>query len=389
MSAATEAPQDAVPDGTAAFEATLRYFLGPIVSFLDDATVSEVMINGPDEIYIERAGKLELTEARFPSQDRLKAAVTNIAQFVGRTLDENTMRLDARLPDGSRVHIVQPPCSRRGTVVAIRKFSKKSFDLSRLVELGSMTQSAQEFLELCVRMRKNIIVSGGTGTGKTSFLNAMSRAIPTEERIIVIEDSSELQLQQPHVVQLEAKMPDHRGRGGVSIRDLFVSTLRLRPDRIVIGEVRGSEALDLLQAMTSGHPGSMSTLHADRPVDALRRLETMAMMGSVDLPHHAVRSQVASAVHVVVQLARFADGSRRLTDIAESHPLEGSEPYRLTPIYAYRQEGVDPDGKVRGALHECGTAPSFTDQAKSYGFAQDWNHSRGVWEGTPTAAGGA
>lgn len=382
MSTATGSRADGVVEGASGpFDATIRYFLAPIIEHLDDPSVSEVMINGPDEIYVERAGKLELSSARFASQDRLNAAVTNIAQFVGRTLDANTMRLDARLPDGSRVHLVQPPCSRRGTVVAIRKFSRKSFDLSRLVEMGSLTPSAQEFLELCVRMRKNIIVSGGTGTGKTSFLNAMSCAIPAEERIIVIEDSSELQLQQPHVVQLEAKMPDHRGRGGVSIRDLFVSTLRLRPDRIVIGEVRASEALDLLQAMTSGHPGSMSTLHADRPEDALRRLETMAMMGSVDLPHHAVRAQVASAVHVVVQLARFADGSRRVTDIAESHPLEGGEPYRLTPLYAFRQDGVEPDGRVLGALTETGTAPSFAEQARSYGFANAWQHSRAVWEG--------
>jgi pilus assembly protein CpaF len=379
--AARTAAPGAPGDREALFVWSLRRFLAPIQEFLDDPAVSEVLVNGHDDVYVEQAGRLRRTGAVFASAEALDSAVANIAQFTGRHLDESTVRIDARLPDGSRVHCVRPPCSRRGTVLAIRKFSRKSFDLARLVELGALTDSAREFLELCVLLRRNILVSGGTGTGKTSFLNALSRAIPEAERILVIEDASELQLQQPHVLPFEARTPDHRGRGAVSIRDLFVSSLRLRPDRIVIGECRGGEALDLLQAMTSGHPGSMSTLHADRPADALRRLETMAMMSAVDLPHAVIRAQVASAIDVVVQLARFADGTRRVIEVANVDGLDDQGRCVLRPLYAFRQEGVDSEGRVRGELRPTGVRPSFAAQLLEHGFGGRIGCSRELWVG--------
>ncbi len=361
------------------FAKSVRHFLSPVLAFLEDATISEILVNGHDDIYIERAGQLEHTAARFPSEESLRSAVTNIAQFVGRTLDDNTPRMDARLPDGSRVHVVLPPCSRRGIVVAIRKFSRSFFNLDILVEKQSLSRSAAAFLELCVRLRKNILVSGGTGTGKTSFLNALSCSIPEEERIIVIEDSSELQVQQPHTVPLEARLPDARGRGAVTIRDLFISSLRMRPDRIVIGEVRSGEALDLLQAMTSGHSGSMSTLHADHPIDSLRRLETMALMGSMDLPLHAVRAQVASAIDLIVQLSRFSDGSRKVSEISEALALDESGQYQIVDLYRFRQEGIDSAGKVEGDLVPAGNRPSFSEMAKAQGFHELIEASNDLW----------
>ncbi|MEZ5962274.1 MAG: ATPase, T2SS/T4P/T4SS family [Planctomycetota bacterium] len=354
-------------------------------AFLDDPSVSEILINGPTEVYVERKGRLSRTSATFAGETELDAAVRNIAQFAGRHVDGSTTRLDARLPDGSRVHVVRPPCSRRGTVVAIRKFSRDVFDLARLVALGSLTESAAEFLELCVSLRKNLLVSGGTGSGKTSLLNALSTCIPETERILVLEDSSELQLRQPHVVPLEARPGDDRGRDRITIRDLFVSSLRLRPDRIVIGEVRGAEALDLLQAMTSGHPGSMSTLHADRPADALRRLETMAMMGHVELPHHAIRAQVGAAIDVIVQAARFGDGSRRIVEIAEAGYTDADGTYRLTPLYRFRTEGVDGSGRIRGLLAETGAAPRFAAELMEAGLLTRVPHSRSVWRDASTS----
>ncbi len=266
------------------FQASLTYFLAPIQDLLADPTVTEVMVNGPSEVFVERAGRLMATDRSFASDDALRSAVHNIAQFVGREINTEQPILDARLPDGSRVHVIIPPSSRRGVCLTIRKFRQDALTLPDFVRLESLTEAAAEFLELAVRLRKNILVAGGTGTGKTTFLNALSAAIPREERIIVIEDSSELRLAQPHTVYLEAQTADSAGRGAVSIRQLFMASLRMRPDRILVGEVRGGEALDMLQSMLSGHAGSLTTVHASTPRDALVRLETLSLMSDVELP---------------------------------------------------------------------------------------------------------
>lgn len=320
-------------DRDAVFGVTLRKFLLPVADFLDDPSVSEVMINGPTEVYIEREGIVAKTDVTFDDEELLHAAARNIAQYTNKRVDHLTSRFDSRLPDGSRVHVVMPRCSRKGLCIAIRKFSKASFTLEGLAERGSLSPQAKEYIELIVDLEKNLIVSGGTGTGKTSFLNAVSGKIPSTERILVIEDSSELQLQQPHVLPFETAAADRHGHGAVSIRDLFHSALRMRPDRIIIGECRGGEALDLIQAMTSGHGGSMSTLHANTPTDALHRLETMALMSGVEMPLTALRAQVASAVDVVVQLNRMSDGRRMLTEISEVGTLTTDWQYQVTPMF--------------------------------------------------------
>jgi pilus assembly protein CpaF len=304
-----------------------------VETFLDDPSVSEIMINGPGEVYIEQAGKIAKTEITFDDEELLHAAARNIAQYTNKRVDHLTARFDSRLPDGSRVHVVMPRCSRKGLCIAIRKFSKSSFTLEGFVERGSLTSQAKEYVELIVELEKNLIVSGGTGTGKTSFLNAVSGKIPSTERILVLEDSSELQLQQPHVLPFETAAADRHGHGAVSIRDLFHSALRMRPDRIIIGECRGGEALDLIQAMTSGHGGSMSTLHANTASDALHRLETMALMSGVEMPLTALRAQVASAVDVVVQLNRMSDGRRMVTEISEVGILTTDWNYQVTPMF--------------------------------------------------------
>lgn len=313
---------------------SLRSLLSPVVDFLDDPSVSEIMINGPDEIFIERKGVLAKTGHCFQDGDALMAAVRGIAQFVGRHIDDFHPRLDARLPDGSRVHAIVPPAARGGAHLAIRKFSSKKLTCEDLVASGSLSAESLSYLRGCVEGQKNIIVAGGTGSGKTSMLNAFSGLIDARERIIVIEDSSELRLHQPHVVYLEAKPPDSEGKGRVTIQELFWSSMRLRPDRIVIGELRGAEALDLVQAMTSGHGGSMSTTHATYPDDTLRRIETMALMSDVQIPHAALREQVASAIQVIVQTSRFNDGRRGVTHICEVLGLaQGGSGYRVVPVF--------------------------------------------------------
>lgn len=306
----------------AIFAASLGYFLQPIAEFLNDDSVTEVMVNGAETVYIERQGKLLLTEARFVSEDSLLSAVHNVAQYVGREVGPHRPILDARLPDGSRVHAILPPSARTGLYLNIRKFSRQRLSLGKLVQLGSLTEDAKEFLEICIRLRKNLVVSGGTGTGKTSLLNALSDAIPEDERVVVIEDSSELSLNQAHTLYLESQKPDAFGRGELTIRQLFATSLRMRPDRILVGEVRGGEALDMIQSMLSGHAGSMTTVHASQPRDALIRLETLSLMSDVSLPIYVARTQVAAAIHLVVQLARFTeDGSRRITRISEVRGL--------------------------------------------------------------------
>ncbi len=363
----------------AIFEASLDYFLTPISPFLKDDTITEIMVNGFNEVYIERRGRLEQTPARFPSEDALLSAVHNIAQYVGREIDDSRPVLDARLPDGSRVHAIIPPSARRGTYLTIRKFTRDIMNLDELTRLGSISPPAREFLEICVRLHKNIIVAGGTGTGKTSLLNALSTAIPEEERIIVIEDSSELRLNQPHTLYMEAQQSDAHGQGGLSIRQLFKASLRMRPDRIVVGEVRSGEALDMIQSMISGHAGSLTTVHASTPHDALVRLETLSLMSDVEIPVHVARAQVGSAVHLIVQLARFSeDGSRRITRIAECCGLDG-EKYVLQDLFITQLHGKTRGGKIIAELATAGNLPTFSKEAYEQGMDNRIQLTRDLW----------
>ncbi|MFN0052538.1 MAG: CpaF family protein [Planctomycetales bacterium] len=363
----------------AIFEASLGYFLAPIRELLDDETITEVMVNGFDEVYIERRGKLEFTDARFDSEDALLTAVHNVAQYVGREVDEDRPILDARLPDGSRVHAVIPPSARRGTYLTIRKFSRDVMDLDELVRLGSVSEAAREFLEICVRLHKNLIVAGGTGTGKTSLLNALSTAVPDQERIVVIEDSSELRLKQSHTLYLEAQQADSYGKGGLSIRQLFKASLRMRPDRIIVGEVRGGEALDMIQSMISGHAGSLTTVHASTPRDALVRLETLSLMSDVEIPIYVARAQVASAIHLIVQLSRFSeDGSRRITRITEACGLEGDK-YQLQDLFVLKMRGRTRSGKLVGDLESTGTQPTFAGEAYEQGMDDRIRLTTALW----------
>jgi pilus assembly protein CpaF len=350
------------------YQQTIRHFLAPIAPLLDDPSVSEVLINGTGAVYYERKGKLNLAEARFPSEAALIAAARNVAEYVNRRIDADHHSMDARLPDGSRVHVIIPPCSRQGVCFSIRRFQKSSFDLDSLVERGSLTAEAAEFLRLAVILHKNTIISGGTGTGKTSMLNALSAAIPEQERIIVIEDSSELQLGQPHTIYLEAQPARPDGKGQVTIRDLFVDSLRMRPDRIVIGEIRRGEALDLIQSMISGHSGSLTTVHANTPRDALIRLETLSLMSDVSLPVYVARAQVGSAVHLIVQIARLSDGSRRVQAITEVLGLGEDGNYRVQDLYRYQGLGRDADGNNRGELLATGARPSFSSEPFDLGL---------------------
>ncbi len=350
------------------FEQSLLKFLSPVRPFLDDATVSEIMINGPDQIFIERAGKLYLTDARFPSRDALTAALRNLAQFVGRHVDEHRPILEGRLPDGSRVEAVLPPAAPDGPMVAIRRFAKNTLTVNRLIEFGSLTPDAAQLLHAVVVVKQNVIVAGGTGSGKTSLLNALTGFIPEDERIVVIEDTREVQCQQQHVVQMEARPPDARGRGLVSIRDLFKATLRMRPDRIVVGEIRGAESLDLVQAMTSGHGGCMATVHATYPSDTMNRLETMAMMSDVEMPLRALRAQIASAIDFIVQTSRLRDGSRCVTHIAEVQDFDGDKGYHLENIFERRYHGEDEHGRIISDFVPTGVIPKATEVLRGHGY---------------------
>lgn len=344
----------------------LTLFLQPVAEHLADDDVSEILINGPDQVYVERKGRLEEVPARFVSEPALKAAAANIAKSVGRILDEMHPRLDARLPDGSRVHAVIPPLSRLGTVIAIRKFKKDTLTIERMQAFGSVDERARRLIRALVLLHKNVIVSGATSSGKTSVLNALSSFIPDNERVLVIEDASELQLQQRHVVPFETRKADKNGQGEVTIRDLIHSALRLRPDRIVIGEIRGGEALDLLQALNTGHAGSMSTIHANSSLDALSRIETCALLSGIDIPLSALRAQVASAIGAVVHTARLSDGSRKVVSIAEVLPLERGE-YRVRELHRWKTASIAPDGTVCGGF-EAGEAPSFVEEARIAGI---------------------
>ena len=355
-------------DAKEIYRQTTRHFLRPVISLLDDPTVSEILINGPSSIYFERAGRLHPCELRFDSPGELMAAARNIAEYTQRSLDGDHHSLDARLPDGSRVHVILPPSSRQGVCISIRKFMKSTFNLQSLVERGSLTAEAREFLGLIVALHKNTIISGGTGTGKTSLLNALSAEVDPAERIVVIEDSSELQLNQPHTVYLEAQPPQPDGSGAVTIRDLFVDSLRMRPDRIIVGEVRRGEALDLVQSMLSGHAGSLATVHASTPRDAAIRLETLCLLSDVSLPAHVARVQVSSSIQMVIQIERFRDGSRRLRTISECLGLDDSGNFLFRDIFRFHAAGLDEEGRLLGELRWTGEQPTFAREPFELGL---------------------
>ena len=349
------------------YRETVRHFLAPVLPLLDDPSVTEILINGYQTIYFERDGRLNRSELAFPSAALLMAAARNIAEYTGRSIDDDNHSMDARLPDGSRVHVIVPPSARNGCCISIRKFKRSTFDLGSLVESGSLSEEAREFLSLCVLLHKNMVIAGGTGSGKTSLLNALSAEIPENERIVVIEDSSELQLHQPHTVYLEAQPARPDGTGRVTIRDLFVDSLRMRPDRIVVGEIRRGEALDLVQSMISGHSGALTTVHATTANDAAIRLETLSLMSDVALPVHVARTQVASAIQLVVQISRFLDGSRKIRAISECMGLDDKGNYRFQDLYRFEARGISPEGRLLGELSPTGAVPTFAEEAGQMG----------------------
>jgi pilus assembly protein CpaF len=350
------------------FEETLLQFFEPIRPFLDDPAVSDIMINGPNQIYVEKKGMLHLTGARFETKEALVAALRNAAQYVGKHVDELKPILEGRLPDGSRIEAVLPPAAPDGPCVSIRRFFKEMLTVQRLVGFGAMTDDVALALQALVAAKLNCLVAGGTGSGKTSMLNALSSFIPEGERVVVIEDSRELQLQREHICMLEARPPDPKGRGEVTIRDLFKATLRLRPDRIVVGEIRSGEALDLVQAMTSGHGGCMATLHATYPRDTMTRLETMCMMSDIEMPLAAMRIQLASAVNIICQVSRLQDGSRKVTHVTE---VLGYDPntgtYQMADIFVRQYHGFDERGMIISDIVPAGYIPRCVPQLHEHG----------------------
>ena len=341
--------------------------LGPLEPLLADPTISDILVNKCDTIYIERRGKIERTNVRFKDDEHLMRVIERIVSSVGRRIDESSPMVDARLQDGSRVNAIIPPLSIDGPVVSIRRFGADPLRMAMLIENKALTKDIADMLQMVVTARLNVLISGGTGAGKTTLLNALSAYIPENERIVTIEDSAELQLQQPHVVRLETRPPNIEGRGEVTQRDLVRNALRMRPDRIVIGEVRGGEAIDMLQAMNTGHDGSLTTIHANTPRDALSRLETMIQMTGMRLSDRAMRQQVASAINLVVQVARLSDGSRRVTSISEITGMEG-ETITMQEIFQYERTGVDAQGQVLGRFRPTGIRPRFAERLKACGL---------------------
>lgn len=340
---------------------------GPIQPFLDDPEVSEIMINGPTKVWVERDGRLSATDVRFESDDQVMRLARRILGPLGRTVDRSQPRVDARLPDGSRVNIIVPPCAIDGPSITIRKFPENPLKAEDLIGLGTLTEQAAEFLHACVNAALNIVVSGGTGSGKTTVLNVLSSFIPDHERIVTIEDAAELQLLQPHVVRLETSpaLPD--GTGRMDIRELLINSLRMRPDRIVIGECRGGEALDMLQAMNTGHDGSLTTVHANSPRDCVARLETLCLMAGLDLPAHLIRQQIVSAVDLIVQQSRMRDGSRKILQMTEVQGLEG-DAVVLQDIFLYQSPPFTGEGEAAGRLEPTGMRPNFLPRLEKAGF---------------------
>ena len=344
--------------------------LGPLEELLADDSVSEIMVNGPSQVYVERRGRLELTDKQFLDDASVLAVIERIVSPIGRRIDESQPYVDARLADGSRVNAIIPPLSLSGPTITIRKFAKKKLTVEDFIRFGTWSRNAAEFMKACVMMRKNIVVAGGTGSGKTTLLNLLSGFIPASERIVTVEDAAELRLVQPHVVRLEARPPNIEGRGAVPIRDLVKNCLRMRPDRIIVGECRGGEALDMLQAMNTGHDGSLTTVHANSPRDVVARLETMVLMSGMELPSRAIREQIASAVDIVIHESRLSDGSRKVVAISEVTGMEGQQ-IVMQDIFVFRQGGVDENGKVVGVFQPTGAVPTFYEHLKSRGLRLD------------------
>jgi len=340
---------------------------GPIEPLLRDGSISEVMVNAPDTVFYEKEGRLYLSSVRFRDDQHIMRIVERIVAPLGRRVDESSPMVDARLPDGSRVNIIIPPVAPKSPTVTIRKFRADKMTISDIVATGAMTNELAEFFRACVQAKLNIIVSGGTGSGKTTMLNALSSFIPDTERIVTIEDPTELQLQQGHVVTLEARPPSLEGKGEVTQRDLVRNSLRMRPDRIIVGEVRGPEAFDMLQAMNTGHEGSLGTVHANTPRDALARIENMVMMAGFELPVKAIREQMQSAIHVVIQIARFPDGTRKVVSVAEVSGMEG-QVVTMQDLFRFEQTGVDTDGRVLGELRTTGIRPRFSEKFEVSGI---------------------
>ena len=357
--------------------------LGPLEPLLADPTISDILVNGYDTVYIERHGKLELTNTRFTDPAHLLNTIDRIVSAVGRRIDESSPMVDARLADGSRVNVIIPPLALDGAILSIRRFGVELLTMDKLIELGTLTTEVAEVLSAIVKARLNVVISGGTGSGKTTFLNILSGYIPEDERIVTIEDSAELQLQQPHVVRLETRPPNIEGKGEVAARDLVRNSLRMRPERIIVGEVRGGEAFDMLQAMNTGHDGSLTTVHANSPRDALGRIENMVAMTGINFPITALRSQIASAIDIVLQIGRLEDGKRKLVSLQEISGMEG-DIITMSELFKFHREGMDDDNNVIGKLQATGIVPAFHRNLASRGidlpievFEPDWSPSAG------------
>jgi pilus assembly protein CpaF len=357
------------PERERLFEGIVAEILGfgPLEPLLADENVSEIMVNGPEKVFVERKGKLSKTTIIFENNEHVMKVIDRIVSPLGRRVDESSPYVDARLPDGSRVNAIIPPLALNGPTLTIRKFEKDPLTIDDLVRFGSMSPEVAEFLKACVIARLNVVVSGGTGSGKTTLLNVLSSFIPNDERIITVENAAELQLRQEHVVTLESRPPNIEGKGEVTIRDLVINTLRMRPDRIVVGECRGGETLDMLQAMNTGHDGSLTTAHANTPRDMLSRLETMCLMAGMDLPVRAIREQVASAVDLIVQQARLRDGSRKIINVTEVQGMEG-DVIVMSDIFVFEQQGIE-NGRIIGRLKPTGIRPKFSERIEAAGLS--------------------
>jgi pilus assembly protein CpaF len=343
---------------------------GAMEEFFDDPQISEILVNGPNQIFVERHGKLLLTDAKYDSEIQLRMAINHIINPFGRYVNGNHPMVDAHLRDGSRVNAIIPPVAQQGSCLSIRRFLKDKLTVQDLIDKNSITQGMADFVSVCVAARLNVIVAGNTSSGKTTFLNILARSIPDEERIVTIEDSIELQMLQTHKVSLEARPPDYKGEGQVTIRDLVRNSLRMRPDRIIVGEIRGGEALDMLQAMNTGHDGSMTTIHSNSPRDTLSRLETMTLMAGFELPVVAIRKQIASALDLIIYLNRFPDGTRKVTQITEVAGMEG-DVITLTDLFMFQQSGTDPEGRPMGQFRPTGLRPMFAPKLEAMGYRLD------------------